>query len=111
MHGARFDPDKVALFHRNLPDQFLPAPLADHLHKLGPVFCIMADDQAGILVTGQHIPAFTLPQGTVLMNAGIDIVGVHLNAQVCSGVNDLHQQREPVQPGVAKKLRVLLPQC
>ncbi len=94
--STRVNLDKIPLFHRNFPDELLPAPLVDHIGKLLPGFGVMADDKGSSLGTVQHIPAFRLSQRPVFMLSGIGVIRMHLDAQILSCVNDFDQKRKPV---------------
>ena len=109
MHRPRIDLDEVSLPDRHLPDQLLPSPLGHHVVQLVLRLRVVSDYEGGVFLAVHDVPALRLAQAAVLVLLGISVVGMHLDAQVVLGIDDLRQQRVPVIGQVPEKLRMLRP--
>ena len=109
VEAAGVDLEEIALLDGDLPEQLRPPALVHHVRHFPGVGGIVADDNGGARVAVQHVPALGLAQGAVLMDPGVLVVGVDLNAQVVLGVDDLDEQGEGIPLYAAEELGARFP--
>ena len=107
---ARVDLEEVALVDGHLVQEVAPAALLDKLGELLAVLGLLADDDGGVGLAVEHVPALLLAQAAVLVHARVLVVGVDLDGEVAVGVENLDEQREAVALGIAEELVALVPE-
>ena len=106
--AARVNLEEVPRTYGDLPEE-LPPPLPlHHLPQLPGAAGVVADDDGGVRIAVQYVPALGLAGRAVFVEAGVAVVRVDLDAQILPGVQQLHQQGEAL-PRKAAEQRPLLP--
>lgn len=108
--GARLDLEEISLLDGENADQIAPALLRRHAAQLFPVLGVVADDDGGVRVAVQDVPALRFAGGAVLVGSGVLLIRVNLDAQVIPGVDDLYQQGELAGAVGAEELGLVFPE-
>jgi hypothetical protein len=110
VQAARVDLEEIAFLNGNLPNQLLPAALLHHPAHVLPGFGIVANDNSRPRIAVQHIPTLGFAPGAVFVLCGIMVIGMHLNAQILFGVNNLNQQGKAISRNMAEQIGAFFPE-